>query len=522
MTTPLLSTDPARIGPYTVLARIDSGGQGTVYLARAADGTEAAVKVLGGTWEGDSRQRERFARELDAARRVSPFCTAAVLDADMDAEPPYIASEYVPGPTLRSAVEEGGPRTGPDLDRLAIATVTALAAVHGAGVVHRDLKPGNVILGPDGPRVIDFGIARVVDATRQTTTVAGTPAYMSPEQIRGRPCGPAADVFSWASVMVYAATGHRAFPGGTTLATVDRVLGSPPDLDGVPARLRPVLERCLDKDPERRPSALEVLGALIGGGPLPGAVAATLLLERTATAVVSDTARIRAVPPEPAPPRHPLPDSGPATGTLAAVDPDGAGAPARRSTGPAAPGGGPGRTRGVPRTPPRPEGPPAPGTGGGAPPAPVRRAGRSRGRPGAGWATAGALAVLAVLGGLLLWAYAQSTPPPVEPAGTAPSSEAVVEDPSATEAPPAGPDTGGETGGWTPPAQETGPAGGGTEPDCHADPHHPDCAAVDPGGCEADPGACPEPEPGEGEDGVGDGTGTEGTEEGVGADAEAP
>ncbi|WP_306371430.1 serine/threonine-protein kinase, partial [Nocardiopsis sp. CC223A] len=317
MTTPLLPTDPSTIGPYTVVSRIDSGGQGTVYLARAADGTQAAVKVLGHTWEGDSRQRDRFAQELAAARRVAPFCTAAVLDADMDADPPYIASEYVPGPTLRSAIEDDGPRTGPDLDRLAIATVTALAAVHEAGVVHRDLKPGNVILGPDGPRVIDFGIARLVDATRQTTTVAGTPAYMSPEQIRGHTLGPASDLFSWAAVMVYAATGHRAFHGGTTLAIVDQVLTSPPDLAAVPERLHPVLERCLDKDPDRRPTAMEVLAALIGGGSLPEAAPATLLLEQTSTAVVAATARINAVPEVPAPRRGsapvplPLPHSGP-------------------------------------------------------------------------------------------------------------------------------------------------------------------------------------------------------------------
>ncbi|MEU0491314.1 serine/threonine-protein kinase [Nocardiopsis sp. NPDC006139] len=525
MTTPLLPTDPAAIGPYTVTARIDSGGQGTVYLARAADGTRAAVKVLGRTWEGDSRQRDRFAQELTAARRVAPFCTAAVLDADMDADPPYIASEYVPGPTLRAAVESGGPRTGADLDRLAIATITALAAVHEAGVVHRDLKPGNVILGPDGPRVIDFGIARLVDATRQTTTVAGTPAYMSPEQIRGRAAGPAGDLFSWACVLVYAATGHRAFHGGTTLAIVDQVLTSPPDLTGVPDRLRPVLERCLDKDPGRRPTAMEVLGALIGGGPLPAATPATLLLEQTSTAVDTDTARIRAVPEVPGPRRGAAPpsDGGPATGPLPAVGPAGgapeggaapgetAGGPWR--TGPAAPGTEVPRTRVSPRTAPRTAGRGRPGgPPGGAPPAPAAE--RPRRRPAAGWVTAGALAVLAALGGVLFWVYVQSTPPPVEPVGNTPTSEEVAVDPSASEeepveeAPSEGEGTGGEGGTWTPPTEETGGTGGGTGTDCHTDPHHPDCATVDPTDCGTDPDACPDPGTGGGEGGTGEGTGT--------------
>ncbi|CAL9357769.1 Serine_threonine-protein kinase PknD [Nocardiopsis dassonvillei] len=551
MTTPLLPTDPARIGPYTVTSRIDSGGQGTVYLARAADGTEAAVKVLGRTWEGDSRQRDRFAQELTAARRVAPFCTAAVLDADMDADPPYIASEYVPGPTLRAAIEKDGPRGGPDLDRLAIATVTALAAVHEAGVVHRDLKPGNVILGPDGPRVIDFGIARLVDATRQTTTVAGTPAYMSPEQIRGHTLGPASDMFSWAAVMVYAATGHRAFHGGTTLAIVDQVLTSPPDLTDVPERLRPVLERCLDKDPGRRPAAMEVLAALIGGGTLPEAAPATLLLEQTSTAVGTGTARIHAVPEVPAPRRGERrpPDSGPATGALTALDPAAAGGAAAEATGGPGAAAGPWRTgpdtpgRGIPRTRltppvgPGPAGPPPGGpVGGAAPPGGSSPApgGRSRRRRSpAGWATVGALVVLAALGGVLFWIHGQNTPPPVEPVGNTPATEEVVENPSVGEEAPVVEEEsggGGETGTWTPPeegTEHTG-GGGGTEPDCHTDPHHPDCVEVDPPVCETDPDACWDPGTGgEGGGGTGEGGTGGGTEEGGsgtsgGPDTEAP
>ncbi|RKS08949.1 serine/threonine protein kinase [Nocardiopsis sp. Huas11] len=297
MTTPLTPSDPTTIGPYSLDARIDAGGQGTVYLGRAADGSPAAVKVLTGLWGQDGRQRARFARELAAARTVAPFCTAAVLDADMDADVPYIASEYVPGPTLRSAVTDEGPRTGAALDRLAIAIVTALAAVHEAGVVHRDLKPGNVILGPDGPRVIDFGIARFTDATQQTTTVAGTPAYMAPEQIQGLPASPAGDMFSWAAVMAFAATGRHAFPGENTMAVIDRVLSQEPELEGVPERLLPVLRRCLDKDPAARPSAVQVLDRLIGRTPSAAApVARTAVLEEVSTAVDQGTARIRVGP----------------------------------------------------------------------------------------------------------------------------------------------------------------------------------------------------------------------------------
>ncbi|WP_304454947.1 serine/threonine-protein kinase [Nocardiopsis sp. YSL2] len=297
MTTPLTPSDPTTIGPYTLSARIDAGGQGTVYLGHADDGSPAAVKVLTGLWGEDGRQRARFARELAAARTVAPFCTAAVLDADMDADVPYIASEYVPGPTLRSAVTDEGPRTGAALDRLAIATVTALAAVHEAGVVHRDLKPGNVILGPDGPRVIDFGIARFTDATQQTTTVAGTPAYMAPEQIQGLPAASAGDMFSWAAVMAFAATGRHAFPGENTMAVIDRVLSAEPDLEEVPERLRPVLSQCLDKDPAARPSAVEVLDRLIGRASSAAApVARTAVLEEVSTAVDQGTARIRVGP----------------------------------------------------------------------------------------------------------------------------------------------------------------------------------------------------------------------------------
>ncbi|GAA1754992.1 serine/threonine-protein kinase [Streptomonospora arabica] len=270
MTSPLRPEDPERIGPYTLIAQVGRGGQGVVYLGTGPDGERAAVKVLSGEWAAaDHRVRAGLAKEVEATRRVAAFCTAAVLSFDLESDPPYVASEYVDGPTLRQAVRRDGPHRGSALDRLAIASATALVAIHEAGVVHRDLKPANVLLGPDGPRVIDFGIARSTDATlTQTGSISGTPAYMAPEQIRGRALEPATDVFAWAGVMVYAATGATPFGSdGTVHDIIHNVLHEPPRLDGVAERLRPLLAACLDKDPGRRPTAVQALSTLIGRDP---------------------------------------------------------------------------------------------------------------------------------------------------------------------------------------------------------------------------------------------------------------
>src|SRR5690606_29580735 len=196
---PLRTGAPSGSAPTGSLASSGRGGQGAVPLGEAEDGSRAAVKVLDAEWAGDPEYRRRFVREAAAARRVASFCTAQVV------------GEYVPGPTLREAVEKDGPRTGADLERLAVATATALAAVHGAGIEHRDLKPGNVLLAPDGPRVIDFGIARVADVSgTHSGSLIGTPGYMAPERIAGEPAGSpahpgAAGVFSWGAVMLDAA-----------------------------------------------------------------------------------------------------------------------------------------------------------------------------------------------------------------------------------------------------------------------------------------------------------------------------
>ncbi|NUW39358.1 serine/threonine-protein kinase [Nonomuraea rhodomycinica] len=260
---PLQPDDPAAVGPYRLLGRLGAGGQGVVYLAQAPDGRRVAVKVLQDGLTGD----HRFAKEIDAARRVEPFCVAQVLDASLGGRP-YIVTEYVEGPTLRQA----GRHAGADLQRLAVATATALAAIHRAGVVHRDFKPANVLLGRDGPRVIDFGIARTAgQSLTVTSSVVGTPAYMAPEQLAGAPVGPEADVFAWASVIVFAATGSPPFGDDSLPAVIRRILHDEPFLGDLPAPLRPVVLACLAKDPSARPAMQDVLLWLIGSRPAPPA-----------------------------------------------------------------------------------------------------------------------------------------------------------------------------------------------------------------------------------------------------------
>ncbi|WP_226899714.1 serine/threonine protein kinase [Nonomuraea phyllanthi] len=248
---------PEFVGPYRVVRQLGEGGQGMVYLATAPDGTPVAVKVLREGVPGDGR----FAKEIAAARRVEPFCIAQVLDASLGARP-YIVTEYVDGPSLQQA----GLHAGADLQRLAVATATALAAIHRAGVVHRDFKPANVLLGRDGPRVIDFGIARAMDAAlTRTSSIVGTPAYMAPEQFMGAPAGPAVDVFAWGSVMVYAATGAPPFGNDSLPAVLRRIQYEEPRLDGVPEPLRSIVYACLAKNPAARPAMQDVLFRLIGG-----------------------------------------------------------------------------------------------------------------------------------------------------------------------------------------------------------------------------------------------------------------
>ncbi|MFI0409573.1 serine/threonine protein kinase [Actinomadura sp. 3N508] len=263
---PLLPSDPARLGAYELVGRIGEGGQSVVYLGRREDGEQAAVKLLRDRFSRDPEWRARFEREMRMIGRVAGFCTAQVLDADISGDLPYVVSEYVPGPSLSGLVNEKGPRTGTDLDRLAIGTVTALAAIHRAGILHRDFKPSNVLMGPDGPRVIDFGIARIAGASASKGSgVVGTPSYMAPEQVTDTDLGTGVDLFTWAATMLFAATGRHPFGNDTISAVFHRILNYEPDLSALPESLRGVVASCLDKDPARRPEAQGVLLNLLGG-----------------------------------------------------------------------------------------------------------------------------------------------------------------------------------------------------------------------------------------------------------------
>ncbi|MGW0203871.1 serine/threonine-protein kinase [Nonomuraea sp. NPDC003201] len=260
MASPLRPDDPPALGGYILSGRLGEGGQGVVYLAHTAAGEPVAIKLLS---TGDQQTRARLARELDALEGIASFCTARVLDVSADGPRPFVVSEFVDGPSLAGRVRERGPLRGGDLERLAVGTATALAAIHAAGIVHRDFKPANVLLGPDGPRVVDFGIARAEGAATMTSGLIGTPAYLAPEQISGSPASPASDVFAWASSMLFAATGTSPFGADTVPAVLHRVLHAEPDLSPLPPRLRGVIASCLVKDPSRRPTAQHLMMSLV-------------------------------------------------------------------------------------------------------------------------------------------------------------------------------------------------------------------------------------------------------------------
>ncbi|MFI6638845.1 serine/threonine-protein kinase [Streptomyces sp. NPDC050504] len=251
---------PERIGGYTVERKLGAGGMGTVYLARSRGGRAVAVKVARPELAADPHFRERFRAEVAAARSVGGFHTAPVVDADPAAEAPWLATAYVPGPTLAALLEAGGPMDEARLRQLGAALAEALAAIHGCGLVHRDLKPGNIIMAPDGPRVLDFGIARALESTRLTATgvAFGTPGFLAPEQALGVEVDGAADVFALGAVLV-AAAGGSAFGAGTPMGLMYRSVHEPPDLAAVPEALRPVLASCLAKEPAQRPSPEHLL-----------------------------------------------------------------------------------------------------------------------------------------------------------------------------------------------------------------------------------------------------------------------
>ncbi|MFF5258574.1 protein kinase [Actinomadura viridis] len=261
----LRSGDPERLGRYALIGRVGEGGQGTVFLAEDGDGGRVAVKLLHAELTSDDKARARFLRELEVAKRVAPFCTAQVIDADATGDRPYIVSEYVPGPSLNQLVNERGPLGGAALERLAVGTATALAAIHQAEIIHRDFKPHNVLIGSDGPRVIDFGVARAISgSTTLTSKVIGTPSYMAPEQIQGDEVGTAADVFCWAATVAFAATGEPPFGQDTIPAVINRILHHEPELGDLDGALRDLVADCLSKEPGDRPNARQLLMRLLG------------------------------------------------------------------------------------------------------------------------------------------------------------------------------------------------------------------------------------------------------------------
>ncbi|CAL9541587.1 protein kinase domain-containing protein [Streptomyces sp. enrichment culture] len=306
---PLTAGDPVRVGRYRLLARLGQGGMGRVYLARSPGGRAVAVKVVREALLRDEGFRRRFVREVAAARRVTGFFTAAVVDADPEGDPAWLATEYVPGLSLQEAVARHGVWPEVAVRGLGAALAEALAAVHAADLVHRDLKPSNVLLAPDGPRVIDFGISAAAGDTAltQTGTVIGTPGFIPPEQLRHEGSGPAGDVFALGAVLAYAAAGVGPFGGGASHAVNYRVVHEDPDLRALAPALADVVARCLAKDPAQRPTVARLLDEL--GEPEPSAPDGDVTTAGWLPGPVADSAaRLRA-----GTPTEPLPRPGDAT-----------------------------------------------------------------------------------------------------------------------------------------------------------------------------------------------------------------
>ena len=277
--------DPRLIGPYRLVGQLGSGGMGRVFLGMSVGGRPVAVKIIRAELAADPEFRSRFSREVAAARRVNGLFTALVVDADVDAPVPWLATAYVPGLSLAETVKERGPLSAMSVLSLAAGLAEGLSAIHAAGVVHGDLKPSNVLLAEDGPRVIDFGISRAAGAAPVTPIglVVGSPGFMSPEQALGKDVGPRSDVFSLGAVLAFAATGQRPFGTGSPVELLDRVIHGSPRLETVPAEVRLLVERCLNKDPSRRPTAADLLaemGALhVGTDWLPESIVRMIPME---------------------------------------------------------------------------------------------------------------------------------------------------------------------------------------------------------------------------------------------------
>ncbi|MEV8533664.1 protein kinase [Streptomyces sp. NPDC051211] len=353
---PLTGDDPTTIAGYRLAARLGAGGMGKVYLSYTPGGRPVAIKVIRPEFGEDPEFRRRFAQEVKSAQRVQGLFTAPVIDADTDGAQPWLATAYVPGPSLAEAVVAHGALPVEAVLLLIAGMAEALTVIHGAGIVHRDLKPSNVLLAADGPRVIDFGIAYAADATSLTGSgvTIGTPSFMAPEQAAGRRVTPATDIFALGQVAAYAATGAPAFGEGTSHGVLYRIVHEEPDLSGVPERLTELITRCLAKDPEARPSISEIISLCQSANAetvlrrpedwLPGAVAADITVRAAAPAPA------QAPPP---PPTAPAVGYSPTTPVAPATPPPGYGPSAAHQPTQAAPSAQPAR-------PPQPSyGPPA-------------------------------------------------------------------------------------------------------------------------------------------------------------------
>ncbi|MEU3602162.1 protein kinase [Streptomyces sp. NPDC006798] len=368
--------DPRHVAGYRLAARLGAGGMGKVYLSYTPGGRPVAIKVIRPDFAQDAEFRRRFAQEVHAAQRVQGLYTAPVIDADPEAAQPWLATAYVPGPSLAAAVNEHGKLPAETVLLLVAGIAEALQVIHGAGIVHRDLKPANVLLAADGPRVIDFGIARAADATSLTSSgvTIGTPSFMAPEQAAGAKVTPATDVFALGLVATYAATGRAAFGEGTSHGVLYRIVHEEPDLTGVPERLVELVTRCLAKEPSERPSVAEVLTICQSANAetvlrrpeewLPGAVAAEIGTRKAApappvappppaAAPAPSVPQAPAAPPQPFAPPAPVPAPEPTAASAPSTPPPGFGPP------PAAYGAGPAAA------------PTVPGAGYGTPPAPA-------------------------------------------------------------------------------------------------------------------------------------------------------
>ncbi|MEU7566559.1 serine/threonine-protein kinase [Streptomyces fradiae] len=479
---PLEEDDPRSVAGYRLAARLGAGGMGKVYLSYTPGGRPVAIKVIRPDFAQDAEFRRRFAQEVQAAQRVQGLYTAPVIDADTDAREPWLATAYVPGPSLADAVQRHGPMPVDTVLLLVAGIAEALQVIHGAGIVHRDLKPGNVLLASDGPRVIDFGIARAADATSLTSSgvTIGTPSFMAPEQAAGSTVTPATDVFALGQVAAYAALGSPAFGEGTSHGVLYRIVHEEPSLDGLPAQLRELVGRCLEKDPAARPTIAEVLTLCHRASDqtalrrpeewLPGAVAADITTRAAAPAPAAATTP----PPPAAPPAGSAPGpagwvSGPAGQVPGSAQAPAAGHatpppthPATAHAAPPAPpqGFGPPPAMGpghAPTPPPHPYTHPVVGPapyGPGAPGAPVPQAPAPKRKSRAALVAVAAIVAFAVAGGATAYALLKDSGKEDRAGRTQDAS-------SGTPKPAAGTDTTGQGDG--------APAGDGTGADAGAD-----------------------------------------------------